>query len=285
MALATAYRLARRGLDRLGVRRLPGAARVDAAVRRALGGARVQVLGHTMRVDRADSLFLLRHGVYEPTMTRLIEERVRAGDVVVDVGANIGYHTLLFARLVGPEGRVVAFEPDEENFAVLAENVRANGYANVELVRAAVADRSGTVALRRSSDNSGDHRIFAADEERETVEVPCVTLDEHLGDAVRVDVVKVDVQGAEAAVLRGMRGVLARSPVRAILTEVWPQGLAAAGDDAAAYLAELQAAGFSFELVDEEAGRVEALEPAPLLEALARDPYGGNVVCTARADA
>ncbi|HWH06591.1 MAG TPA: FkbM family methyltransferase, partial [Gaiellaceae bacterium] len=114
MALATAYRLARRGLDRLGVRRLPGAARVDAAVRRALGGGRVQVLGHTMRVDRADSLFLLRHGVYEPTMTRVIEER-------------------------------------------------------------------------------------------ETVEVPCVTLDEHLGDRVRVDVVKMDVQGAEAAATRGRR--------------------------------------------------------------------------------
>jgi len=258
------YRAVRGALGRVGVARIPGARRLDAAVRRAVG-TRAEVLGHTMVLDRGDTLFLARHGVYEPTFTALVEGAVRAGDVVVDVGANIGYHTLLFARAAGPTGRVIAFEPAPDTFRLLEENVRANGYENVELVQAAASDASGRVTLQLSDENPGDHRIVGPGG-REGIEVACVTLDERLAEGPLPDVVKLDVQGAEPRVLRGMSSVLGRAPVRLLLTEFWPRGLVEAGEDPPAFLAAITGAGYELRLVDEDAGRVRAASPEELLE-------------------
>jgi FkbM family methyltransferase len=85
--------------------------------------------------------------------------------------------------LVGPVGHVVAFEPDPDNFALLRRNVELNGYGNVELVNAAVSDRPGRCRLYRSGDNAGDHRLNAAPEDRPSVEVEVVTVDDVLRGA------------------------------------------------------------------------------------------------------
>src|SRR5437867_3185244 len=95
------------------------------------------VRGHWMHLDPTDSVVspTLRHfGVFEPFETQLVQQMVRPGDVVLDVGANIGYYTLIFAELVGEQGHVYAFEPDPRNFAFLAKNVHSNRYRNVTLV-------------------------------------------------------------------------------------------------------------------------------------------------------
>src|SRR5438094_750470 len=109
---------------------------------------------------------------------RFIESLVHPGDVAVDVGANIGYHTLIFARAVGERGRVFAYEPDPDNFRLLRRNVELNGYRNVRPFQAAVSDRSGTLTLYLSRDNPADHRAYLpADEARDGIAIDSYRLD------------------------------------------------------------------------------------------------------------
>lgn len=101
------------------------------------------VQGHKMFLDSKDSLGLSLKGVHEEFETELVKRMIKRGDVVLDIGANIGYYTLIFAKIVGEDGKVFAFEPDPTNFALLKRNVEINGYKNILLVQKAVSNKSG----------------------------------------------------------------------------------------------------------------------------------------------
>jgi tRNA G37 N-methylase Trm5 len=118
------------------------------------------VQGHKMYLDSKESLDLSIYGVYEEYETDLIKKEIDRGDVVLDLGANIGYYTLLFAKKVGDEGRVYAFEPDPTNFSLLKKNVEINGYRNVVLIQKAVSNKNGKLKLYLNEDNKGDHRFY-----------------------------------------------------------------------------------------------------------------------------
>ncbi len=187
---------------------------------------------------------IARARLWEPIETRWILDRLRPGDTFVDVGANVGYFTLLAARAVGEEGRVFAFEPDPDNFELLARNIELNHLTNVVPVQRAVSDRCGPAQLYLSERNKGDHRIFPAGERRDSIEVLTVSLDSYLGDEPDVDVVKIDTQGAEVPVLLGMGSILRWSPP-ALVVEFWPKGLAGCGATGSQLLRLLAARGFS----------------------------------------
>lgn len=165
--------------------------------------------GHRMRLNwqmQASYGF----GTYEPEVVRTVQSVVRPGWVAVDIGANIGYFTLLLAKLVGPRGRVITFEPLPENFRILAENVRLNGYQNVTLEPSAVMERPGCVRLHRPREQflTGTATTLAGP--GASLQVPAVSLDGYLdGRGERVRFVKIDVEGAEGWVLDGMRRILA----------------------------------------------------------------------------
>jgi FkbM family methyltransferase len=225
--------------------------------------SRAEVRGHRMFLDPTDGIVsptLLQDGVFEPTETELLEREIGPGDVVLDVGANIGYYTLLFARRVGPQGRVFAFEPDPANFQLLRRNVRANGYRNVTLVPAAVSDRTAPTRLYLCRENKGDHRLYDSRDDRPSIEVPATTLDDYFAayDGP-IDVIKLDIQGSEGRALRGMSGLLRRHPGLKLTTEFWPIGLERAGTDPRGYLEDLIRWGFRLHEIDE---RREALGPA-----------------------
>lgn len=103
---------------------------------------------------------LALNGNYEPEVTGILGEWIKQGDLAIDVGTNIGYYTLLFARQVGSSGRVIAFEPDPHSHDILLGNVAKNGYSNVELSRYALADRAGDRLLYIDSHNNLDHRMI-----------------------------------------------------------------------------------------------------------------------------
>src|SRR5262249_518253 len=129
---------------------------------------------HDPARDRWVSRPLLLGQPYEPYETDLVLGLAREGDVVVDLGANLASYPLLLARQVGPSGKVFAFEPDPDNFALLARNVEANGYQNVVLINKAASDQGGTARLHKSADNQGDPRLYASPGVRPFVEVQCV---------------------------------------------------------------------------------------------------------------
>jgi FkbM family methyltransferase len=139
----------------------------------------------------------------EPEFSHL-QEWLSPGDWAIDIGANVGHYTLAMARLTGPDGHVFAFEPFPETFSVLTANLRSAGLSNVSLVNAAASDRSGTAQLHYS----GNHYAVNVSD---TGELSCLCLPlDALGLNGRIRLVKIDVEGHEAAVIRGAEQTLRR---------------------------------------------------------------------------
>lgn len=178
--------------------------------------------------SRADVLSstILRKCWYEPQVTSVVLGLLRPGDAFVDVGANIGWHTVMGAEAVGPGGSVIAVEPDPDNFELLRVNCIRNELPHVSLHACAVGDHAGIATLHVAERNLGDHRLYAVEgEARRQIEVPVETVDRLVSRTnLRVRLVKIDVQGFEARVLRGMTR-LVEGCFPAIVMEFWPHGL------------------------------------------------------------
>lgn len=211
-------------------------------------------------LDRLVAALAWRFGWLERRERALVGRVVGPGMVAVDVGANIGFHTVLLATRVGPAGRVHALEPAPANFRLLERAVAAGRLACVRLHRAAATDAPGPVTLHLSPTNRGDHRLAPAARPRATATVPGVVLDALLASEPRVDFVKIDVQGAEAAVLRGLARTLAANPAIAVLCELCPALLAAGGAGADDVFAPLRAAGLAPHLLARDGTPVPASE-------------------------
>jgi FkbM family methyltransferase len=144
-------------------------------------------------------------GTYEPEQTRLFEERLRAGDTVLDVGAHVGYYTLLSSVLVGPGGSVWAFEPNPQNAGFLRRHAQVNGCANVRVTEAAVSDEAGRARFDFGT-GSGTGRLAGGG----ALEVATVRLDDFVREhGIAPAAVKIDVEGGELRVLEGARDTLA----------------------------------------------------------------------------
>ena len=188
---------------------------------------------------------LTKGEAYEPEMYELFRQALRPGMVVVDVGAHEGLFTHLAAALVGPTGRVWAFEPAPANFRVLKR--RASPFPQVTAVRAALSDRNGLGRLAVDRDNSTRHSLFTANVGRRWRSWPVrmMTLGQALpADLKRLDLVKIDAQGAEPQILLGARSVIKRyHPL--IAFELWPNGWRTGGHDPAAVLDSLKRLGYT----------------------------------------
>lgn len=264
-------------LNRAGIARIPGARQAYALVHRLVfpgGERRVVANGLPMWVDTRDRVIathLLGEGVWEPSETAAFLAHLREGMCVFDVGANIGYYTLLAARAVGSSGRVWAFEPEPHNFALLTRNAAENGFENVRLVNAAVSDRSGVLRLHLDDANFGAHSLEAGSvrtSSGRSVDVETVFLDRFADEASAFGagvLVKVDVQGAEALVVAGAQRLLGLPNVTLFL-EIWPEALERARADAGRLLASLEDLGFRFEDVEAPESARRALRPAEILE-------------------
>ena len=249
--------------------KIPGSDRLYPLLMRRLKPSVVTVFGHRIRLDPNDSLLLSINGVYEETEARLFERSIRAGDVVVDIGAHIGYYALLAARAVGADGHVFAFEPERENHALLVANLADNGYANVTAINKAVMSESGELSLFVSPDNAGDHHLYAGADDRSSYRVPATSIDDFFADRPKtVDVIKMDIQGAELFALRGMRDVLQANQSLLLFTEMAPGSLRDAGASVQEYADALTDAGFDLHVIDEASGTVSATTAEQLLGAV-----------------
>jgi FkbM family methyltransferase len=180
---------------------------------------------HSMYLDSKDSLNLSTGQLFEPDEINLVKQHIKQGDVVIDIGANIGYYTLLFAKLVGDTGQVIAFEPDPENFALLHKNVALNQYHNVTLVQKAVSTENSHAQLFLCDENKGMHRLYDSVCCQSSIEVETVCLDDYLPKLVKkVDFVKIDIEGAEYNALQGMQHILRQYQPK-LLTEFSPAAL------------------------------------------------------------
>jgi len=147
--------------------------------------------------------FIYYSGCYEPTITRFIDRHVKRGMTAIDVGANVGCHTLRLAKLVGEKGRVIAFEPTSWAFLKLKRNVELNSFNNIILEKLALSDvnRKDTVSFPSSwtLDKGGLPDYIAAEQ------VDLITLDDYVNTNKmgKIDLIKIDVDGYEYKVIRG----------------------------------------------------------------------------------
>jgi FkbM family methyltransferase len=225
------------------------------------------VQGHKMFLDANDSLNLSINGIYEKLETEFFEREIKQGDFILDIGANIGYYTLIFARLAGEKGRVFAFEPDPTNFSLLERNIEINGYKNVLLVNKAVSDKTGRVRLFLCEDNKGDHRTYDSGDGRKFVEIDGIRLDDYFENRnMKIDFIKMDIQGAEYGALRGMSGLIAMGENVRLISEFWPLGLRRSGVEPVEYLKLLAEYGFKVsEISDSENKIIRIDNPVSLL--------------------
>lgn len=214
----------------------------------------VPVTGIELAIDRADTYFSIpffqRVGAYEPHVFRFLEERVRPGMTFVDIGANLGYFTVLASKWVGPEGRVIAFEPASENNRLILLSLARNGCENVTLHPLAL---SGGRGLAYYSNFVGPNGGFLPPGEATLrsggcVVVPTVALDEMIDRPVHV--IKLDVEGAEGFVLAGAkRTIEAHLPI--IVCEFSMEMLPrVSGVDPVAHLEYFTNLGYRFFILD-----------------------------------
>jgi FkbM family methyltransferase len=174
----------------------------------------------------------IRNGVeFERHVLRVLLLLLEPGATLVDVGANLGWFTVIGSRLVGPTGRVVAYEPDPGNLRLLRRNIRANDCRNVTVIAAAAGETRGRARLWLSPDNQGDHRLELSSDRADWVDVDVRRVTDDVKPGVAA-LVKIDVQGSEVAALRGMQPLLAATPAPRLVAELWPHGLERCGASA-----------------------------------------------------
>jgi FkbM family methyltransferase len=154
--------------------------------------------------NKADSLFAFMRNYLKPGMT------------FVDVGANIGSHTIYGARLVKPQGKVLSFEADPDTFAFLEANVRSNRVVNAVLFNQCVSDRQGTATFNLNPDSARNSLVRGGCSQ---VSLPTSRLDDLLPSGLQIDFLKIDVEGAELLVLSGAKRIFQDNPPRVVVVE------------------------------------------------------------------
>lgn len=244
------------------------------------GPVRTRVNGALMDLDLGEYVQRrIYYRCHEVPEARFVRRLLRPGDRVLDVGANVGFFTLLAAAAVGHRGHVSALEPVPANADVLEHNVRLNGFRSVDVTRAAAGDHVGEIRLGLDHPDLREGGVsghYTEDGGRDALTVPVVTLDEHLRDRPGLRLAKIDVEGAEPRVLAGMGETLADNPPTALLLEINPSALERQGFGIDDLVAPLLRAGYELRTIT-ATGRLGA--PANLRPARARAvarPVGGS---------
>lgn len=187
-------------------------------------------------------------GAWEPTEGEYLRKVLRPGMTVLNIGANVGYSALVMAGAVGEAGLVIAFEPEPLNFELLCLNLRRNKAANVLPIHSAAGERTGSIRLQRSPDNTGDHRTATHPLGIASLEVPLVAIDDLLPADRPIHAAFLDAQGYDHRVIAGMRKTIRRwRPF--MLVEFWPTGILEVGDDPDAVLDGYRAMGYQMALL------------------------------------
>ena len=193
----------------------------------------------------------------EPGTGDVLRRLVQPGMVVADVGANIGLLTLIMAWAAGPGGKVIAFEPEATPRANLEKMRHLNGLSWVEVRDQAVGAQAGQLTFH-VSDIIGHSSLYALPETEGSreIQVEVVRLDD-VAPAKRMDVVKIDVEGAELDVLAGMSGLIAKNKDLAIVAEFGPEHLTRVGQTPVQWFKAFADAGFKAYIIDEATGAAE----------------------------
>ena len=221
----------------------------------------ITVNGDILYLDKFDSLSLSLNGYYEQKERDLIKNHIKPTDIIIDIGANIGYYTIFFSRIAA---LVYAFEPDPTNYSLLIKNIQANKITNVIAEQKAVSNNNGVAYLELDKFNTAGNYITNKNT-KTAIPVNMIKLDDYIQKA---DFIKMDIEGAETLALMGMKRIL-ENPNLKMLIEYNPLGLKNFGVDPLEYLSLLSK---YFTLVDINEKKIN-------IEQLAKSKEFTNLFC------
>jgi len=197
--------------------------------------------------------YFLKNNHYEPYITKLMSEYTQSTGDVMDVGANIGYFSILCSK--NTNGKVYSMEPEPTNYRDIVENIRLNASNNILPFNLAAGNLNEKINFYVNNKNSGDHRCSKLDDNLyKVIQVDMKRIDNVLTkeefDNIRL--IKIDVQGYEMKVCEGMAKYLKGSKDLKIISELEPKGMLKVGDEPAQYLQFMQDNGFKISIIDEE---------------------------------
>lgn len=208
------------------------------------------------RADRSVSASIIESGTWEPHVERVLRQYLVKGSVFVDIGANVGWHTMLAASIVGDAAAVYAFEPNPANARLIAHTIEKNRLPNVHLLPFALSDRVGFSSFQSAIGSNG---AFVGSREHDSLDasvtiVPTLRLDDL--SIEHVDVLKIDVEGAEPLVLRGAEATIERDHPVIIFEFSCDMSERVGGDAARTHLDMLQARGYELALIEQPTGEL-----------------------------
>lgn len=189
---------------------------------------------------------------YEEATTNIFKGFIKQGSIVVDIGANVGYFTLLSSLVVGDKGKVYAFEPEPKNYQLMLQNIKLNKLSNIVAENKAVSDKNGSIEFFVDEVESGGNSIFQnavqyGDKDlSHSIQIETVSIDKYFSNNEVIDFIKIDVQGAETLVLDGMRDIVKRNDNIKMVIEIAPYWLEKAGYSTAQCWELLTELGFKY---------------------------------------
>jgi 23S rRNA U2552 (ribose-2'-O)-methylase RlmE/FtsJ len=219
----------------------------------------VEVEGNKMHLFEkggGDSLELSAMESYEPVETEIIKKNINKGDHVIDLGASVGYYTLLLAKLVGKNGKVYSFESNPEKISILEKNIHLNNYQNIILIQKFVSNKSTT--------NSG---------------IQSIALDDYFQQSNSINLIKMDIEGAEVQAIEGMKQLLENNQNIKIITEFHTSELREEGADPKEFLNKLRQFGFSIFNINEKNKELEDVTYEDLLKNYPNKEVFTNLFC------
>lgn len=262
------FQLLSRGLRATPLRHIVWVTRVHSRLFGALRRpSHVQFKGFTFKVDPRDQIIakkLTLYGSFEDYLGDLLTSLAIPNTVVVDVGANIGIHTVPLAKRVRHQGRVIAFEPDPDNYALLTENLKINSIGNVTVHQLALSSKAGPALLYQNTMNRGamslhPDNVYTDDKILAPVKIQTARGDDILKTLQQqISLLKIDVEGAEPLVLEGLRKTCLSNPSAAIVFEFFPPLVANFDVDPLEFLEHFERRwGLRLSIIREDARRVQ----------------------------
>lgn len=194
---------------------------------------------------------LIRYGAHEPTSTYIFNKLLKKGMVVLDIGANIGYFTLIASKLVGDKGKIYAFEPAPNNLKYLRKNIQINKVKNVEIVNKCVSNEDKIILLYLNKEDHSSHSIINIKQQK-SIDVSAITLNKMFKkDSFVINFIKMDIEGAEMNALIGMNEIIEKNKVTYILTEVNLRIMKKLGKKIKDFISQLDRFSFKYYIINE----------------------------------
>ncbi len=220
----------------------------------------------------AEDLSVLAQMIYYENLEQGLESAfkkyVKKNMTVIDIGAHVGLYTLLAARAIGNGGKIYSFEPTLKIFNLLKQNVNINFFVHSNKIiceQLAVTNKKGRVKFFISQQKTGHNSLYSVEPKNEFISVETVSLDEYLKPNEKVDIVKIDAEGSEPLIIKGMRNIIKNNPNIIIFMEFCPSNLRRAGVSPIDFIKSLKKLDLKIRIVDDFTGELMNLTEKKLI--------------------